>query len=92
MWMPLEIFEANIGFTLGTIITIIYLFGGLIFYAIDFKIGIILHFFIGGGLFLMFYQLGWNYSTILTLTLIFLVFMSLSILFVGQQSDAGGVI
>ncbi len=78
--------------SLNTILLIIYLFGGIIFYAIDYKIGVIMHFVMGMGLWMLFYSLDWNWSTMLVINLMFLVIMSLSLLFVGGANQKGGVV
>jgi len=90
-----EFLAENLGITIETVITFIALFGGMIVYARDFKIGMIVHILLFSGLFIVFRILEMNFRIPLTLFLIFLAILSLSIFFVAKESPVtarGGLI
>lgn len=84
--------SANMGMDFSTIILIAVMIGGLIFYAKDFKIGLIMQFLMSGLLFMWFYSAGWNYVPALIIFFITLIAMSLSLFAVAKSGSQGAII
>jgi hypothetical protein len=76
----------NVGFSIPNIILLIAMLGCIVFYAKDFRLGVILGFFVSGLCFISFYLAGWTYTTALIICLVHLPLLALNILFVGQNS------
>lgn len=83
----------NVGFSWETIVIIIALAAGFVFYSSSFSIGSLLHFTAFGLIFLWFYTAGYNYTTPLILMFIFLIIMCFSLYANSniQRMAAGGV-
>lgn len=82
----------NLGISFEAIITLVMVFGGLIFYAVDFKIGTIIMFFISGSVFMWFYAAGYNYIYPLAIMLIMVVILAITLLFVNKTESKGGLV
>lgn len=81
---------SNVGVSFENIILLIFIFGGCIFYAKDFKLGLVIQFLGSGLLFMWFKQAGYNYAPALVVFFITLVLLALSIIFVAKTGEAGG--
>lgn len=75
------------------IILVVFLLGALIFYALDFKFGVLMQFFIFGALFMWMYKLEMNYKPFLIIFFISVVLMAFSLFFAQSSAKtAGGMI
>jgi len=81
---------ANNGVSFENIILLIFIFGGCIFYAKDFKLGLVIQFLGSGLLFMWFKTAGLNYMPSLVIFFITLVLLALSIIFVAKTGEHGG--
>lgn len=81
---------ANVGVSFENIILLIFIFGSCIFYAKDFKLGLVIQFLGAGLLFMWFKHAGFNYVPSLVIFFITLVLLALSIIFVAKTGEAGG--
>ena len=77
---------SNVGFSIPNIILLIAMLGCIVFYAKDFRLGVILGFFISGLCFIGFYSADWAYTTALLVCLAHLPLLALSFLFVAQNN------
>lgn len=77
---------ANIGLSFQDTILLIVAVGGIILYAKDFKIGVILHLIAFSLLFIWFYIQGWDWSRPLMAALVMIVLLALSIYMVDKTS------
>lgn len=80
-----------VGMGFENICLLIMIVGGLIFYAKDFRLGVIMHFIGSGLLFLMFYALNMNYSTALILLFFWLTVLTLTLYFSAKTSSQGAI-
>jgi hypothetical protein len=93
MNLGLGIISSNLGFALGDLIFLILIIGLIIFFALDFKIGMFVTFIFNALLFMWFYYLSWDYKKPLIVSLISIVLLSLSIFFMDKsQKVTGGFI
>lgn len=88
----LETLSTNLAMTFENIVLLVVVLGGLIFYAKDFTLGLILHMFATGLLFMWFYAADYNYVPALVLTLMFFVCMCLSLYATQKQVTYGGFV
>ena len=89
MNIGIETIASNVGMTFENILILLCGVGGLVFYAKDFKLGLMLHFIIYGLLFAWFYYVGYIYEIAETLMFVFLVILSLSLYATFGQSEGG---
>lgn len=75
--------------SIENIILLVVLLGSIIFYAKDFKLGLLLDFVFSALCFVWFYIAGLNYVYALVCTCIFLVLLSFSLYFVRQTANRG---
>ncbi len=92
MNLGIENVLTNINVSFETVILLIHLFGSLIFFARNFLIGVMLLFFGSAGIFIWFFNVGFNFVPILVIFFISLVMLTLALYSVGRQSLEGGVI
>jgi amino acid transporter len=91
MWEVLQnTIPGNIGMGLEYILLIVIFAGGIIFYALDFKIGVLLHFFFFGLDFLLMYKLGLNWVPALVITFMFLVIMAFTFYSIAKTGPKAG--
>ncbi len=90
--MGLTAISTNLGVSLEYIVFIIFLFGSIIFYAADFKLGVILSLFISSGLFMWFKHLNINYVPFIVFMFISLILMAITLFFVSKTASTGAVI
>lgn len=90
MNLGLGIIAGNLGFYLSDLIFLVVILGMIIFFALDFKIGMVITFIISTLLFMWFYYLGWDYKKPLIMSLITIVLLSLSIFFMDKTQKATG--
>jgi hypothetical protein len=81
---------ANVGVSFENIILLVFIFGGCIFYAKDFKLGLVIQFLGAGLLFMWFKTAGLNYTPSLVIFFITLVLLAFSIIFVAKTGEHGG--
>lgn len=82
----------NIGMSFENVITLITCLGCLVFFAKDFKLGIMLLFIMNGGLFIWFYEAGYNFVPPLVIFFLALVIMALSLYAVNKLTDRGAFV
>lgn len=97
LWLPLETVQTNLGFPFEILVLLIITIAGLIFYAKDFKIGLLLHFFAFSATFIWFYQWSLTDSTILwqyplILSILCIIGLSISLYAVKSQSAGGSLV
>lgn len=92
MILGIESISNNVGMTFENVILLVVLLAGIIPYAKDFTLGLMLHMFANGLLFLWFYGAGWNYVPALVLTLMFFVMMCLSLYATQKKATYGGFV
>lgn len=93
MFSGLDTVVANLGLPFVDIITIGVICGSLIFFAKDFKLGVVIGLFFISGLCLMwFYYNSWTYTRMLYLFLFSLVLMALTFYTMGKSTNMGAVI
>lgn len=83
---------ANIGVSYETLILILVLLGGLILYAKDFKLGLIIQFMTTGCLFMWFYTAGYNYIPALVVCFLTFITMALSLYMVSKTTKVVGFV
>jgi hypothetical protein len=81
---------ANVGISFEWIMLIITVLGAMIFFAKDFKIGMMILLVTTGGLFIWFYEAGLNYALPLIVFFMALVILALSLYAVNKSSATGG--
>lgn len=81
---------ANVGLSFEWTILIIMILGALIFFAKDFKIGMIILLATSAGVFIWFYEKNLNYALPLTVFFMSLVILALSLYAVNKSSATGG--
>ena len=88
----LELLTGNVGVMYEHVLLFIVVLGGFIFYARDFKIGVMLHFACVGVLFMFFYQNSLYYVSSLAVFFMFFVIMVLSLYASGRVTRTGGIV
>ncbi len=91
-WNVFTTVGTNLGMGIENVILLVVMAGMLIFYAKDFKIGLILQFISAGILFALFYTWEWNYSSSLVVMFMILVIMALTLRPVDKAGPTGGSI
>lgn len=87
--LGIQLIQNNLGVTFENIILFVVLIGCLIFYAKDFKLGLILTFILSGLLFMWFYYLNLNWVNSLVVTLMSIVGLAFSVFATGQKTTPG---
>jgi len=82
----------NVGLSIDVIILIFAVFGSLIFFAKDFKLGVILLFLSSSGCFMLSYALDTNFIPALIVMFMSLVVMSLTLYFTAKAQERGGIV
>ena len=82
----------NLGLDFESIILILVVCGGFIFYGKDFKLGVVMQLIGTGCLFIWFYESGYNYIPSLTVFLMTIVMLSFSLLLTAKHTQAGGAV
>lgn len=90
MWQGLTLIDQNVGFPLETVIVLVGFLGSLVFFAQDFKLGVLINFVSNGLFFLLFYYLGWSYGIAAVSMFLSLVVLSLTLFFVQKQASQPG--
>lgn len=86
----LDNIASNIGVSFENTFLFVVLIGSLIFYAKDFKLGLMMSWLFSGLCWLWFYVAGWNYVPSLVMFFIFLILLSLSLYSVNVVGQNGG--
>lgn len=86
----LELITGNLGIGFPDIILLVVILGGLVFYAKDFRLGLIIHFIFSGLIFMWCYGMSWNYAPSLIFMLVCLVGLTLT-LFASAGAGKQGV-
>lgn len=92
MWSSFSMMASNLGVSFEWVVLFVILFGGGIFCAKNFQLGMIMYFIAFGGAFMVFYQWGLNYVPALILFFMSLVVMSLSLYASSQVVKSGGLV
>jgi hypothetical protein len=74
------------------ILLIVVVLGCIIFFAKDFKVGVIMLFVASGCLFMLFYALGVNWVFALIVFFMSLIMMAFTLYAVNKQQQAGGIV
>lgn len=90
MWLPLEMVTDNIGMGLSFLLPLLLFVCSLTFFAINFKLGLVLSFLTNFLLFMWFYHLNINYVPALVLSFVMLVLMAFSLYMVHDRSTTIG--
>lgn len=95
LWLPFQSVETNLGLPIEIIFLLVIAIAGFIFYAKDYKIGLLIHFITFAGTFIWFYQwslteptIYWTYPLIAML--ITFILLALSLYSVKSQNNQGG--
>lgn len=89
--MMIDTLVSNVNVGFEGIIIILALLCGLVFYAKDFTLGLVMHFFVYACIFAWFYHAGYAWVAPLVIMFIFLVLMAFSLYATSQKTIAGGV-
>lgn len=92
MWSVVAKVAANVGVSFEYIVLIIAIIGLLTFFAVDFRLGVVMGFVLTAGIFMWFYAAKLNWVPAVVCMFIFLVVLALTLYFVGQKSATGGLI
>ena len=92
MWDVFNTVATNVGVELHNIFIIVIFLGGLIFYAKDYKLGIVLHFVGFGCLFMALYAMELPFAPALILFIMFGVIMALTLYTISKASQQGAFI
>jgi len=92
MWLGFETLVENVGLSFENIILLLIFAGGLIFYARDIKVGVVLHFLGFALAFMWFYSAGYTYSGALVLALMFLVILALTFYALSKRTEQGAIV
>lgn len=87
-----DLIATNLSLSFETIVLLLVILAGLIFYSKDVRLGIILHMVATGSLFMWFYELNLNYVPSLICFFIFLILLSLTLYTVDKTVSAGGYV
>jgi len=80
----LKILE-NLGMSFESLILIVLVLGGLIFFARDFTTGVVALMIMSGGVFVWFYEFGHNWALPLALFIITIILLSFTLMKSSQQ-------
>lgn len=83
---------SNLGVTFEILLLFVGVLGSLIFYARDFRVGIIMTFLTTTLIFMATYALSLNYTPALVVVFMSLIIMAFSFYGVGRDSVAGGLV
>ena len=82
----------NLGIEWQSLILIVFIISGIVFYAIDFKLGLLVQFFVCGLLYVWFRYAGWSYDKILYMLFITLILLALNLFAVKKESVSGDLL
>lgn len=89
----IELAASNLGMAFEYIVLLVAVLGGFVFFAKDFKLGVVLEFFLSGAVFMWSYGMGWDYVPALATMLSWFVVLTFTLYFIGkQQATTGGFI
>jgi len=86
----LTLIATNLGMSLENIILFIIMVGCIVFFAKDFKLGVVLSFVAAACSFMLFYALEWDWSNALIVMFLCLILMAISLFFVGGVTGNSG--
>lgn len=92
MNVGIELVFENVGMSFELTVLFAVTVGALIFFAVDWKLGLVLEFLLSGSIFMWFYSQGYNYAPALIAMFIWLILMSLTLYAVGKGTSQGQVI
>lgn len=81
----------SLNMSFETLVILIVAVGGLIFYGKDFKLGVVLHFFLFSALFVWFYTSHLNYTSSLVAMLLSFAIMALTLYFTSSGRVGGDI-
>lgn len=84
----------NLGMSFHNVITLILSLAFFLFYVKDFKLGLLMHMFLFGSLFVWFHEAGYNWQIVLILMMMCVVILSLTLYVQSKVSrdPLGGVV
>ena len=92
MWEMFETAIANTGLSFETTVLLIVTVGSLIFYAKDFKIGVVMSFLAYSMVFAWFYAMGNNYRNAIFLALLFFIVMCFTLYASSKVNQSGQMV
>lgn len=92
MWLGIERIVEHLYLNFESVILFVTMCGGLIFYGKDFRLGVVIQAVISAGLFIWFYEAGYNWTPSLIVFLITIVLLTFSLLFTAKSSYHGGTV
>lgn len=88
----LGLFSENLGMTFETILFIIYLIMGIIWFAVDYKIGVVMLLLVALGFFTWLYVVDMFYGRFLTMVIISIILLALNLYSLAQVKYGGSII
>lgn len=85
----IDLLSANIGVSTETAIMIVFLMPCILFFAANFKVGIVSSLAVTAGLFVYFVSFGYQYDVVLIIMLLLVVVMSFTLYFIKTQETRG---
>jgi len=82
---------SNLGMGIELVILFVVVIGAMLFYTKSFILGAVVQFLLSGGLFVVFYVLGWNFVPALVCTFLSLILMVFALYGKYQEKGAGFV-
>jgi len=86
-----DIITTNVNISFETIVLIVVILGCIVFFAGDYKIGLLITWVISGLVTIWFYSQNYNYVPISIIFFIILIILSFSIYFENQKQQTGGL-
>lgn len=88
----LDFASANLGVTPDILIMIVFLIPAILFFAANFKVGIISSLVITAGMFIYFYEFGFMYDRVLIIMLMLVVVLAFTLYFINTSKQPTGFI
>lgn len=82
----------NVGVSLEWLVCMLAFFAGLVFYAKDYKLGVVMQFFVFSLIFMWFYTKDYNYFIPAVFMFLSLILMSFSLFFADKDASRSGFI
>ncbi len=92
MWRGITLIIEGTGLSFETIAVLIILLGGMVFYAKNFKLGLIIQSVVTGLLFIWFYESSMDWAPALIIFLITFVILCFSLYAVSKEGAKGAII
>ena len=92
MSVGLNIITANLGIAIEHLVLIIVTLGAMIFFAKDFKLGVVMNLIGSALVFMLAYQLGWDFAPALIVFFMWLVILSFTLYAMARTTSKGAII